>query len=130
LLALLVVPDSTGACPAADQIVRDRAAELWIDVQALRVTNLRTLSELAAYGRLDASSTIGKLRWSELNQRLAAMGLEIRGVEGLQSGQDDADGGRWLYRRLRSRGNSIEAGTSEVLRNIIAERVVGLARGR
>ena len=65
-----------------------------------------------------------KLRWSEANQRLTELALEMLGPDGI------LDDGWWHYQQLRSRGNTIEAGTSEVLRNIIAERVLGLPRGR
>ena len=62
-----------------------------------------------------------KLHWSEANQRLTKLAMEILG------GEDD---GYWRHQQLRSRGNTIEAGTSEILRNIIAERVLGLPRSR
>jgi alkylation response protein AidB-like acyl-CoA dehydrogenase len=62
-----------------------------------------------------------KLQWSEQNQRLTKLALEIL------EGEDD---GYWRHQQLRSRGNTIEAGSSEILRNIIAERVLGLARSR
>jgi alkylation response protein AidB-like acyl-CoA dehydrogenase len=65
-----------------------------------------------------------KLRWSEANQRLTKLARELRGPEGI------LDDGWWNHQQLRSRGNTIEAGTSEVLRNIIAERVLGLPRSR
>ena len=65
-----------------------------------------------------------KLRWSEANQRLTKLARELRGPEGI------LDDGWWHHQQLRSRGNTIEAGTSEVLRNIIAERVLGLPRSR
>jgi len=129
LVALAKRPGTKQRRPADDPFVRDRITQLWIDVQALRVTNLRVLSELGETGRLDPSSSIGKLRWSELNQRLATIATDVLGIDGLQSGPHAVDGGRWLYRRLRTRGNTIEAGTSEILRNIVAERVVGLPRG-
>ena len=65
-----------------------------------------------------------KLHWSEQNQRLTKLGRELLGEEGL------LDDGWWHYQQLRSRGNTIEAGTSEILRNIVAERVLGLPRSR
>jgi alkylation response protein AidB-like acyl-CoA dehydrogenase len=69
---------------------------------------------------------VAKLHFSESNQRLTKLALEILGPEAQVVDEDDA----WQYQQLRSRGNTIEAGTSEVLRNIIAERVLGLPRGR
>ena len=63
-----------------------------------------------------------KLRWSEANQRLTKLARELRGPDGI------LDDGWWNHQQLRSRGNTIEAGTSEVLRNIIAERVLGLPK--
>ena len=130
LFALLRRPDHSGARPADNPFTRDRATRLWIDVQALRVANLRSLSELARTGRPGPAGSIAKLRWSELNQELAALAVDVLGPRGLEQGPGAVDGGRWSYRRLRTRGNSIEAGTSEVLRNIVAERVIGLPRSR
>ncbi|HZQ15165.1 MAG TPA: acyl-CoA dehydrogenase family protein, partial [Gaiellaceae bacterium] len=63
-----------------------------------------------------------KLVWSEANQRLTKLALEILG------GPDEDP--YWQYQQLRSRGNTIEAGTSEILRSIVAERVLGLPRSR
>jgi alkylation response protein AidB-like acyl-CoA dehydrogenase len=69
--------------------------------------------------------SIQKLYWSELNQRNAQIALEVLGPHALDAGFDN---GRWAYNYLRSRGNTIEAGTSEIQRNIIAQRVLGLPR--
>jgi alkylation response protein AidB-like acyl-CoA dehydrogenase len=66
-----------------------------------------------------------KLFWSELNQRMQETAVDMEGMYGQLQ-----DNGPWQYGFLRSRGNTIEAGTSEVLRNIIAERVLGLPRSR
>ena len=74
--------------------------------------------------------SIAKLVWSESNQRLTKLALEILGPASQLDDDDSTWGGFWQYQQLRSRGNTIEAGTSEVLRNIIAERVVGLPRSR
>ena len=70
--------------------------------------------------------------WSELNQRIAEAARDLLGPYGtLAEGDERAPAsGRWVHGYLRSRANSIEGGTSEVLRNILAERVLGLPRGR
>jgi alkylation response protein AidB-like acyl-CoA dehydrogenase len=127
---VLVRPGADGRVPADDPLVAQRFAELWVELQALRVTNLRALSTLLRTGQPGPEGTVSKLHWSELNQRLTHLIREISGPVGLLTGGDGLDDGRWAYDQLRSRGNTIEAGTSEILRNIIAERVVGLPRSR
>ena len=72
-----------------------------------------------------------KLWWSEANQRVTKLALELLGTEAqLLSANGNRQPGYWQHQQLRSRGNTIEAGTSEILRNIIAERVLGLPRSR
>jgi alkylation response protein AidB-like acyl-CoA dehydrogenase len=119
-----------GNRPADDPVVRDRIAQQWIDLQALRFTNYRSLTTLAKTGVPGPEGSVAKLHWSETNQRLTKLALSLQGL----ASQLDEDGavwdGYWQYQQLRSRGNTIEAGTSEILRNIIAERVVGLPRSR
>ena len=107
-----------------DATARGRVAQEWIELQALRYTNYRALTTLEQTGVPGPEGSVAKLRWSEQNQRLTKLGRELLGPEGL------LDDGWWHYQQLRSRGNTIEAGTSEVLRNIIAERVLGLPRSR
>jgi alkylation response protein AidB-like acyl-CoA dehydrogenase len=104
-----------------DPIIRDRVAQEWIELQALKLTNYRSLTTLMQTGIPGPEGSGSKLHWSEQNQRLTKLALEILG------GEDD---GYWRHQQLRSRGNTIEAGTSEILRNIIAERVLGLPRSR
>jgi alkylation response protein AidB-like acyl-CoA dehydrogenase len=107
-----------------DAAARDRVAREWIELQALRYTNYRALTTYERTGIPGPEGSVAKLRWSEQNQRLTKLGRELLGPEGL------LDDGWWHYQQLRSRGNTIEAGTSEVLRNIIAERVLELPRSR
>jgi alkylation response protein AidB-like acyl-CoA dehydrogenase len=114
---------------SADALVRDRVAREWIELQALKYTNYRALAALERTGVPGPEGSVAKLKWSEANQRLTKLAIEIIGQEA-----QVADGGGtieyWRYQQLRSRGNTIEAGTSEILRNIIAERVLGLPRSR
>jgi alkylation response protein AidB-like acyl-CoA dehydrogenase len=119
-----------GVRPADDPLVRDQVAALAIDLQALRFTNYRALTTLVKTGAPGPEGSIAKLHWSEANQRLTKLAIDILGPQGRLDGDDGFWSGFWAYQQLRSRGNTIEAGTSEILRNIIAERVVGLPRSR
>ncbi len=116
----------TASGPADDPLVRDQIAQLWIDLQALRFTNYRSLTALEKTGVPGPEGSIAKLHWSETNQRLTKLAQELVGPAGQLDGDEAVWDGFWTYQQLRSRGNTIEAGTSEILRNIIAERVVGL----
>jgi alkylation response protein AidB-like acyl-CoA dehydrogenase len=98
----------------------DLLAREAIEVEALKLTNRRSL----AAGVPGPEGSVTKLRWSESNQRLTALALELLGPEAPVADEE------WRYQLLRARANTIEAGTSEVLRNVIAERVLGLPRSR
>jgi alkylation response protein AidB-like acyl-CoA dehydrogenase len=105
--------------------LRERIAAEWIELQALRYTNYRALSTYQRTGIPGPEGSGVKLRWSEANQRMTKLARELLGPEGIVVGD-----GWWHHQQLRSRGNTIEAGTSEVLRNIVSERVLGLPRSR
>ena len=125
---LIVLVKETGAHD--DLLIRDRVAQQWIELQALKFTNYRALTTLMRTGVPGPEGSIAKLHWSESNQRLGKLALEILGHRAQLDGDDGVWSGYWQYQQLRSRGNTIEAGTSEILRNIIAERVLGLPRSR
>ena len=125
---LVLTATKTGA--AADPLVRDRIADLWVDLQGLRFTNYRSLTALVKTGVPGPEGSVSKLHWSEANQRLTSLAVELLGPDGQLAGEGGFWGGYWQYQQLRSRGNTIEAGTSEILRNIVAERVLGLPRSR
>jgi alkylation response protein AidB-like acyl-CoA dehydrogenase len=113
-----------------DPILRDRIAREWVELQALRYTNYRSLTTLQKTGIPGPEGSASKLVWSENNQRLTKLALEILGTHAQLTDGGGYASGYWQYQQLRSRGNTIEAGTSEILRNIISERVLGMPRSR
>ena len=90
----------------------------------LRLNAYRGLSALLRHGVPGPEGSLGKWQWSEVNQSLTELAIELAGARA-PLGEDD-----WTYRFLRARANSIEGGTTEILKNIIAERVLGLPRLR
>ncbi|MBV2363267.1 acyl-CoA dehydrogenase family protein [Streptomonospora nanhaiensis] len=113
--------------------LHDALLRLWVEAEAARLTKERLRQQLAV-GQPGPEGSAAKFAFSRLNQEISGLELELLGEEGML--YDD-----WTFRRpegvslaarspgfhyLRSKGNSIEGGTSEILRNIIAERVLGL----
>ncbi len=119
-----------GAPVTKDPVIRQKLAQMHIETELLKLNGYRSLTKLMK-GEPGPEGSIGKLFWSELNQRLEELAVEILGPTAmLEKGSKYAeDDGFWLYQFLRSRGNTIEAGTSEIQKNIISERVLGLPRG-
>jgi alkylation response protein AidB-like acyl-CoA dehydrogenase len=114
-----------GKTVIGDPVLRQKLAQSYVELEVFRLNTTRALSNLAKRGTPGPEGSIQKLYWSELNQRNAQIAMEVLGPYAQLT---DFDGGRWTYNYLRSRGNTIEAGTSEVQRNIIAQRVLGLPR--
>jgi alkylation response protein AidB-like acyl-CoA dehydrogenase len=99
-------------------------------VDALRVTNLRAVSKMAK-GVPGPEGSMAKLLWERVQQAMGEYAMELLGSAGqVMVGSDAAGDGYWQYLYLRGRGHTIEAGTTEILKNIIAERVLGLPRSR
>lgn len=115
-------------------VLRDRLCRLWLRAEAQRLTSERSRAS-ATVGGPGPEASIGKLVGAELNQQIYEFCMDVLGPEGiLYDGyavrNADGDGADWRgpiqQRFLRSRANTIEGGTSEVMRNILAERVLGL----
>jgi alkylation response protein AidB-like acyl-CoA dehydrogenase len=107
-----------------DPVTRQRLAQLMIETEVLRLNSYRGLTAVMLHGVPGPEGSLGKWHWSEVAQALAALAMDISGPRG-QLVEDD-----WTYRFLRSHANSIEGGTTEILKNIVAERVLGLPRMR
>jgi alkylation response protein AidB-like acyl-CoA dehydrogenase len=107
-----------------DPIIRQRFAQLRIESELLRLNSWRGLTQIMKTGVPGPEGSLPKLQWANVNQGLTELAMEIRGEEGPLTDSD------WTYRFLRARANSIEGGTTEILKNIIAERVLGLPKLR
>jgi len=119
-----------GASASADPVMRQRLAQLYIDTEALRVSNLRALTRMLRGEPPGAEGSAAKLFWSEAVQRVLELMLELQGPYAVltQGSERAVEDGYWQQRFLRSRGDTIAAGTSEINRNILAERVLGLPK--
>ena len=114
-----------------DPLVRQAHASAVVDSHAMRYTAYRNLTRAPRGEVPGPEGSIEKLFWSEMYQRQIETSVRLLGQHGvLQKGSAHAvDDGRWPHLFLYSRGRTIAAGTSEVQRNIIAERVLRLPRG-
>jgi alkylation response protein AidB-like acyl-CoA dehydrogenase len=114
---------------ARDAVVRQEIARGWIDVEIMRLMNARTLTRLERGEEPGPESSLVKLFWAGLTQRLHQLALELEGpYAALPGGPRAIDGGRWQQAFLWSRVGAIAGGTSEVQANIIAQRMLGLPR--
>jgi alkylation response protein AidB-like acyl-CoA dehydrogenase len=113
--------------------LHDRVLRLWADAEVARLASDRLRQQLAA-GQPGPEGSAAKIVFARLNQEISSFEVDLAGGDGLRyadwtmrrPGSVSFYGRDVGYRYLRSRGNSIEGGTSEILRNIIAERVLGL----
>jgi alkylation response protein AidB-like acyl-CoA dehydrogenase len=130
-LAALARATARGGRRAADDpIVRQKIAQSAIETAVLRYTAYRNVTMVERTGQPGPEGSVLKIFWSELEQRLKDTAVEILGPYGLLPKGEPraADDGLWCYELLWSRAATIYAGTSEVQRNIIATRVLGLPR--
>jgi alkylation response protein AidB-like acyl-CoA dehydrogenase len=122
-----------GGRPAIeDPLVRDGIARCATDVAALRRTGERAMAAAAMGRPLGPEVSIAKLHWSESEQRLHRLAVEVLGLRGLlvRDDEDPVDDGFWAHYWLWTHALTIHSGTSEIQRNIIAERVLGLPVAR
>ncbi len=119
-----LIDDAAGRGLLDDPVVADRLGELHLKAEVLRLTAYRGLTAVEKYGQPGPEGSLIKWMWSETNQQLTQFAADLLGPSALEAG------GSWAYELLRARGNSIEGGTTEVLKNIVAERVLGLPKAR
>ena len=114
-----------GKISAKDPVTRQKLAQSYVELEVFRHNANRALSRMSKYKIPGPEGSVLKIYWSEMNQRLQQTTMETLGPSAQLFGTDNGD---WVYSYLRCRANTIEAGTSEILRNIVAERVLGLPK--
>ncbi|HMG44197.1 MAG TPA: acyl-CoA dehydrogenase family protein [Acidimicrobiales bacterium] len=113
-----------------DPVTRDRVARIQLDLESLRLTNNRALPRIME-GTPGPEDSVRKLIWERVEQGIGELAMEIFGVAAqVNDGPHSLDDGVWPYQYLRGRARSIEAGTTEILKSVIAERALGLPRAR
>ena len=130
LIELSKTMQRNGRPASQDPMVRQKLAQCYAEIEIMRMNQMRAFSRISATGVPGPEGSIQKIFWSELNQRFQQAAQEILGAYGqLEAGDPHAiDKGAWSYGYLRTRGNTIEAGTSEIQRNIIGHFVLGLPK--
>ena len=119
--------DMAGTIGAAGTTAADRVVDAWIAARAYRLHTYATAARLAAGGTLGAEASLGKVFWSELDVALHETALDLLGPQAEVAGLDGPDG-RWLDGYLFALAGPIYAGTNEIQRTVIAERLLGLPR--
>jgi alkylation response protein AidB-like acyl-CoA dehydrogenase len=104
-----------------DTALTDRVVDAWIGARAYELHTWGTVSRLAEGGELGAESSVGKLFWSQLDVALHETALDLLGAQGELAGE-------WMDGYLFSLAGPIYAGTNEIQRNVVAERLLGLPR--
>lgn len=107
-----------------DPRVADQLGEMHLRCEILRLTAYRGLTATMKYGQPGPEGSLTKWMWSETNQMLTQFAADVVGPEAMTMGT------KWSYELLRARGNTIEGGTTEILKNIVAERVLGLPKAK
>jgi len=114
----------------ADPVLRDRVIQAWMDAEAYELHTLRSVTRICAGESLGAESSLNKVFWSELDVDLHKTALALLGpaAELVDGASDAVDGGAWMKGYQFSLAGPIYAGTNEIQRNVIAERLLGLPR--
>jgi alkylation response protein AidB-like acyl-CoA dehydrogenase len=119
-----------GRPASEDPVIRQKLAQIYAEIEIFRLNQMRTLTRMSKTGVPGPEGSIQKIFWSEMNQRMQQTAMELLGPYGQLTRESEyaPDHGTWAHAYLRSRGNTIEAGTSEIQRNIIGHFVLGLPK--
>jgi len=116
----------------SDVIVRQKVAQAQIEAHVFRLIGLRNLTKAQQGNAPGPEASLTKLYWSEMDKRLQETAISVQGTYGALAADSPyaLEEGRWQYGWMWAQAETIYAGSSEIQRNIIAERVLGLPRGR
>jgi alkylation response protein AidB-like acyl-CoA dehydrogenase len=128
LVELSRVIDRNGRPACEDPVMRQKLAQSYVEIEVMRLNQMRSVSRLSQGAAPGPEGSIQKIFWSELNQRFQQVASELLGPYAQLTSGGAIDEGQWAYSYLRARGNTIEAGTSEVQRNILGHFVLGLPK--
>ncbi len=118
-----------GSRAVDDPLLRQKIAALLIQEKCLQLNGYRSLSRLLQGQAPGPEGSTSKLSWSQVDQELAELATEILGPGSqIMEGPWAVDDGQWAYNCLLARASTIRAGTSEILKNILGERVLGLPK--
>ncbi|MGD0436411.1 MAG: acyl-CoA dehydrogenase [Bryobacteraceae bacterium] len=119
-----------GRPASEDPVMRQKLAQSYVEIEIMRLNQMRAITRINEKGVPGPEGSIQKIFWTELNQRFQQIAAELLGPYAqLTRGSEQAvDDGQWAYSFLRARGNTIEAGTSEIQRNIVGHFVLGLPK--
>ncbi|KUI29359.1 acyl-CoA dehydrogenase [Mycobacterium sp. GA-2829] len=129
-VAMAKTPDPNGVRAADDPHLRDRIAQAWIDVELVRLNGMRNLAKVLSGKEPGPEGAMSKLFGQHVEQHLHELALDLGGEFGiLDRGAADAPNkGKWALGWLRTRASTIGGGTSEIQRNVLAERILGQPR--
>jgi alkylation response protein AidB-like acyl-CoA dehydrogenase len=128
LVELSHIVERNGRPASEDPVMRQKLAQSYVDIEIMRLNQMRSISRISQTGVPGPEGSVHKIFWSELNQRFQQVAMELLGPYAQLTNGGAIDDGQWAYNFLRARGNTIEAGTSEVQRNIVGHFVLGLPK--
>ena len=112
----------------ADPALRDRVIQAWINAEAYRLYTFQTVTRMMSGGSIGADSSLNKLFWSEMDLEMHETALNLIGPSAELEGDGAVHGGHWMTGVQFALAGPIYAGTNEIQRNIVAQRVLGLPR--
>lgn len=130
MIALARRTKKNGHTAAQDPVLRQKIAALAIAERCLQLNGYRSLTRLLKGAAPGPEGSTSKLFWSEVDQDLAEVATQVIGPYSQIAAPSSwaPDEGQWEFYSLLARGSGIRAGTSEILRNILGERVLGLPK--
>jgi alkylation response protein AidB-like acyl-CoA dehydrogenase len=108
---------------------RQKLAGAYAELEIMRYIGLRNITSILKHGRPGTEGSVAKLYWSHMVRRMQELALAVGGPAGALDGEDAMGRGQWQRGYLMSFAQTIAAGSSEIQKNIISERVLGMPRG-